>query len=87
MQQEAANELVGIQAHDLHCTAMAVVPPTECDLIALHADKAGIGDRDAVGIACEIGQDLLRAPKRRLGIDDPLDAPAFGKHAFEVCEL
>ena len=31
-----------------------------------------IGDSDAVGVAAEIGQHLLRPAKGRLGVDDPL---------------
>src|SRR5208282_966558 len=48
--QEAANELIGIQGHDLLAVAIAVVLPPEPDLAVVHGHQAIIGDGDAVGI-------------------------------------
>lgn len=68
MKQEASDELVGIERHYLLPAAMAIILPTECDAVALHADEAGIGDNDAMGISREIGQYLFGSGKWRLGI-------------------
>ena len=62
VQEEAADELVGVERHDLRPAAMAIVPPAERDAFVVHADQAGIGDGDAMGVAAEIGQYLLGPP-------------------------
>ena len=36
-----------------------------------------------MGVATEIGEHLLRAAERRLGVDDPLDLPQFVEPAGE----
>lgn len=64
-------ELIGIERHDLRPAAMTIIPPAERDAIVNHADQAGIGDGDTMGVAAEISQHLLRAAEGRLGIDDP----------------
>jgi len=73
MQQEAADELVDLQGHDLGLVVMAIIFPAEGDLIVVDIDEAAVGDGDAMGVAPEIGQDLLWTAERRLGIDDPFD--------------
>ncbi len=51
MEQETWDELVCIERHNLLTAAMAMILPTECDAVAFHADEAGIGDGNAMGIA------------------------------------
>ena len=51
---------------------MSVVSPQEADFVIGHGKESGVGDGNAVRIAGEVGQDLRRAGKRSLGIDDPL---------------
>lgn len=51
---------------------MAVIFPAEGDVCVRHLDQSGVGDRDTVGVAAEIGQHLLRAAEGRLGVNDPL---------------
>jgi hypothetical protein len=51
---------------------MGVVSPQEADFVIGHGKESGVGDGNAVGIAGEVGQDLRRAGKRSLGIDDPV---------------
>ena len=46
MQQEAPDELVGIERHAFLLAAMAMVTPAECDFAVFHADEPGIGDGD-----------------------------------------
>ena len=51
---------------------ISVVSPQEADFVLRHRNESGVGDRNAVRIAREVGQDLRRAGKRSVGIDDPL---------------
>lgn len=83
VQEEAPDELVGVERHGLRPAVMPIILPTERDPIVGHADQSGIGDRDAMGVATEIGQHLLRPAEGRLGIDDPFEAADLGKLAVE----
>ena len=47
---------------------MSIVPPLEGDLSVGDAKQTRVGDRDAVCVAAEIGQDLSGAAERRLSI-------------------
>ena len=71
--QEAADELVGAERHELRLAVVAIILPAEGDVGAGQADQSGVGDGDAMGISAEIGQHLGRAAEGRLGIDDPVD--------------
>jgi D-aminopeptidase len=68
MQQEAADELVGRERHDLVLAVMPVVAPTEADLVAGECHQPAVGDGDTVRIAPEIGQHRRGAGKRRFSI-------------------
>jgi uncharacterized protein GlcG (DUF336 family) len=72
MEQEAAQELMRRDGHDLLLVAMRVVSPTEGDAAIAQGDKAMIGDGDAVGISGQVAQNLFRPAERRLGIDHPI---------------
>ena len=74
VQQEAADEFLGVEGHDLLLAAMTIVAPAEGHFGIGDADQAGIGDSDPMGVAAEIGQHLLRPAEGSLGIDDPRDA-------------
>ena len=64
--QEAADELVGRQRHDLVLVVVPVVAPAEADPAAGKRNEPAIGDRDAMGIAAEIGQHRSGPAKGRL---------------------
>ena len=72
MDEEASQELVRRDGHDLLLAACGVVLPAEGDLILLEGNEPMVGDRDAVGVAGEIVQNMLCSAKGRLGVDDPL---------------
>src|SRR3546814_9152577 len=79
VQQEASDELVGVEGHDPGLAVAAIVAPSEGDLAVGDADQPGVGDRDPMRVAAEIGQDLGGAAERRLGVNHPLDAPQFAQ--------
>ncbi len=83
VQQEAADELVGGKGHDLGLAMMSIVPPLEGDLSVGDAKQTRVGDRNAVCVAAEIGQDLSGAAEWRLGVDHPLDASQVAQPASE----
>ena len=71
MHQEPADELVGIEHHQLVSlgTFDAVVLPPEGDGIGVGGDQSAVGDGDAMGVAREIAQDLLGPCERLLCVD------------------
>src|SRR5579864_3794559 len=77
VQQKAADELAGTEPHHLELVAavVAVVLPSEADVIGAELDQTAVGDGDAMGVAGEIGEHLRRAGERRLGVYDPLRLP------------
>ena len=77
MKQEPAHELAGVERHDL-LAPVPVVLPAEADLAVGHAEEPAVGDGDAVGVAPEIGEDLLGPAERALGVDHPVDPAQQG---------
>ena len=75
MDEEAANELMGCQGHDLVAGAsfISIVLPFEGDAVVIARDQAAVGDGDAVGVAAEIGKHRFGSGERALGVDHPID--------------
>ena len=72
MQQEAADTFVGVQRHSLDTIALTPVAGGKADAAVTHVEEPVVRDGDAMRIAADIVQDLRRAGKGRLGVDDPL---------------
>src|SRR3954465_4737035 len=60
VQQEAPEKLVGPKRHHLLTVMMPVVLPAEGDAAVLDPDQPAVGNSDAVGVAAEILEHLLR---------------------------
>ncbi len=73
MDQEAANELVGRNRHDLLPVGAdaAVVLVAEGDAALVECDQAAVRDSDAVSVARQVGEHRLGAGERRLGVNHP----------------
>ena len=73
MEEEATNELRDRDSHDfaLVIAALPIVLPEEPDVGLVEIKQATVGDRDAMSVAREIGQDLLGTGEGLLGIDNP----------------
>lgn len=78
VEEKAADELGGVERHGLEPVAAfdPVVFPFEGDALVVERDEPGVRDRDAVGVAGEIGEDGLRSGEGPLGVDDPCDRKA-----------
>lgn len=83
MEQKAADKLDGREGNPSGFLGIAVVPCVESHLAVLVTDQAMVGDGDSVGVATDIGIDLLGTSKRFFGIDDPLLAPEFFEKTIE----
>jgi hypothetical protein len=95
VEQEATDELINLERHHLGLVVGAIILPTEADATVLAGEEPTVGDRDAVGVAPQIFEDLLRATEGALGIDDPFDIaqqlemPGEGRRfpeAYEIAE-
>src|SRR5882672_1273653 len=80
MKKEAANELAGLEPHDFCRAVLAIVLPAEGDMIVVEGDEPAVGDRNAMGVATEIGQDLCGSAEGPLGVNNPVDA----SHGFDA---
>ena len=72
MQQEAADKFVGVERHGLDTIALTTIVVGKADTAVTHVEEPVVRDGDAMRIAADIVQDLRRAGKGRLGVDDPL---------------
>jgi hypothetical protein len=71
VEQEAADEFVGIEGHGLFLVRIFSVPVTEGDLSVMGGENPIIGERHAVGVAAEVVQDMDGRSERFFGIGDP----------------
>ena len=72
MQQEAGQELFRCDRHHSLAISVSIISPAEGDLVVGEGDQAMVGDSDAMSVAGEIAEDMMRAPERGFGIDDPV---------------
>src|ERR1700712_2174155 len=79
MDQEAANELISIQGHDLLAVAIPIIFPAEPDLAVVHGHQSVVGDGNAMGVSPDIVENLSRPRERPLGVDHPCDRRSPGK--------
>jgi len=73
VKEKAADKLVGVKRHYLGFVAGAIVLPTEADVATLARQEPAVGDGDAMGIAAQIIEDLLRPAEGTFGVNDPVD--------------
>jgi hypothetical protein len=81
VEQEAPDELVGLQTHGLYGAVGAIVLPGEPDVFVVAGLDAAVGDGDAMGVAAEIGENLRGSAEGLLGVDDPIEAT----HGSQMC--
>lgn len=71
MDEEAPDELVGVESHGSAAIVFFAVSPLECDFAVLKCHQAVVGDGDPVSIAAEVIEDLGGSAKGRFGVDHP----------------
>ena len=92
MQEEAAQELVDGQRHQLFLVAVRGVAPAEGDLAIAERDEPVVGNRHAVGVGAEVAQCVFRSAEGALGVDDPVlteqssQPPAKGARVVQMLE-
>jgi hypothetical protein len=72
VKQEAAQELMGGNGHDLLLAAVGIISPAEGDAIVFEGHEAMVGDGDAMGVAGQVVENMFGAAERWLGVDDPV---------------
>ena len=72
VEQEAAQELVHGQGHEALLVAVGGVSPAKGDLVVGQGDEAMVGDGDAMRVASEVVENMLRATEGRFAVDDPI---------------
>ena len=89
MEQEAADELVRCERHDVLPlrTIAAVILVVEGDAGLVERKQTVIRDGDPVGVAREIGEHSLRAGEWRLGIVHPPLLPDRSEVAQETAAV
>ena len=84
--QEAADELVGVERHELVAGVALgpVILPFESHALAVEGDEPAVGDSDPVRVAGQVGEHRAGSAKRPLGIDHPCDRTSPGKENGNV---
>jgi len=70
VKQKATYEFTGLEGHDL--PGATAILAAEADVAAVHCEQPIVGDRDAMGVACKIGQHPFGTGEGPFGIDDPV---------------
>ena len=92
MHQEAADELVGIERHQLVVSLgafEAVILPLEGNALVVVRDQAAVGDGNTVGIAGEVAQNFLGSPEGSFAINHPLTVAQrrqIGRKDSRICQ-
>ncbi len=73
VEEEPVHELGNRDAHDfvLVPTPLPILLPAEADVGLVEIEQATVGDSNTMGVAREIGQELLGTGEGLFGIDDP----------------
>jgi hypothetical protein len=82
VEQEAAQELHGVERHRAEAVASLRVFPAEGDLAILQGNQTPVGDSHPMGIAGEVLQDVLGLAQGLLRIDDPCGTPEGPQEAL-----
>lgn len=85
--QESAQELIGGNGHDPLLVAVRVVFPAKRDSIVLEGDESMVRDRDTMGIACQVMQNMLGAAEGWLCVDDPVLLKKLSDKSAETTRL
>ena len=85
MEEKTPDKLMGLQAHGLHLIALAPIAIRKADAAVTDLPEAMIGNRDAVGIAAEIVENLGWSRAWLLGIHHPRLARELVEEVGKAC--
>ena len=71
VEEETPQELFGRKCQFAFLIAVRVIPPAERDLVVFKPDQPAIGEGDAVRVASEVVQDMMRSAEGWFYIHDP----------------
>jgi len=83
MEHEAAQELFGGNRHLALLAAVSVVLPPEGDLAVGHGDETVIGNGDAMGIAGQVVEHMLRPSEGTFRINYPVLAKEWPEESMK----
>ena len=83
MQQEAPDELNGVECHGLRLVAVRIILPEESHPATVNRQDAAVGDCHPMRVAGQILQDLLRASEWRFHEHHPFDPLRAAQQGFE----
>jgi|SRR5580658_446909 hypothetical protein len=83
VKQEAAQELMSGNRHDLLLAAVSIVSPAEGNAIVLKGHEPMVGDGHAMGVAGQVVEHMFRAAEGRLGVDYPVLLPELPEEVAE----
>ncbi len=79
VEEEATDEFLDVERHDLHAVTIGVVLPAEAHDAVGVADEPLVGDGHAVRVATEVLQELRGAGEGSFGVHDPVRLPQLLK--------
>jgi len=71
MQKKAAEEVHGVEGHDLLLAAVGIVAPEKTDALPVEGGDAVVGDGHAMGVTAEVAQNMFGSAEGRLGVNVP----------------
>jgi hypothetical protein len=84
VKQEAAQELMGRNGHDLVLAAVRIVSPAEGDAIVFQGHETMVGDGDAMRVAGQVVKNVFGAAEGWLGVDHPVLSAELPQEAAEA---
>jgi hypothetical protein len=85
--EEASQELVCRDSHDLLLATASVVLPEEGHALFLKRQETMVGDGDAVSVAGQVVENVFGSTEGWLGIDDPLLGEKLAQELLEALRL
>ena len=85
VEEEAAYKFTRLKSHDfaLVTAANPVIVATKADVAIVHTEQSTVGDRDAMRVPREIGEDVLGTGEGLFRINDPVGFAQWSESGSE----
>ena len=87
--QETAQKLIERQGHQVMLIVVGRVAPAKGNFLVGRGDKSMVGDGDAMGVAAQVLQNILRTTEGWFGVDHPVlreQEPQPGREDLRLSE-